>query len=142
MNSMPRPPFEVPSDCTPEAIEFIAERTSALEEIGAGIGWWAARLRDAGIAVRALDPQPRGPGVEQGSHMSATPGADVLIVWPPDRLDVYEWVRATRPSLVFTVGQRGRFDVRALAAHYAEEASILVHGGRKEIATLAAWRLR
>ncbi len=40
-----------------EALEVLAERSQLLE-VGAGLGYWAALLRQRGVVIQALDSHP------------------------------------------------------------------------------------
>jgi hypothetical protein len=73
---------------TEEAIGVIGRHTSRVVEIGAGSGYWAWLMRQAGIDVAAFDtnlPRHAWSKVERGDERAVSEHAtgSLLLCWPP-----------------------------------------------------------
>ena len=97
-------------------VEFILPR-GPLVEVGAGLGYWARELRDAGMEIAATDPDTGTgwPGAETWTKvekltaqeaLARYPERNMLLVWP-DRQG--EWpaqaLREFRGELILHVGE-------------------------------------
>jgi hypothetical protein len=108
--------WAVPS---PEIIEAIVRIDSPIVEVGAGTGYWAKMLRDAGVDVVAFDQHPPEPDLAANHwHKNTTqwsevirsdatvagdfPDRTLLLVWPP-----YDEDMATRALRAYA-GAGGR----------------------------------
>ena len=104
---------------TPEAIEAIA-KLSPIVEVGAGTGYWAWLLREAGAEVHAFDiappPTPNDYGhtrtwseVQVGDARKAMAGGrrthTLLLCWPPMSDMAYTALLAHRGEHVVYVGE-------------------------------------
>jgi hypothetical protein len=99
---------------TEEAVRELAAR-SPLLEIGAGTGYWAWLLRQAGADVLALDRNagapPRWSEVSEGEAPAAAahPERTLLLCWPPlGEPMAFDALRAYRGRLCAYVGERGK----------------------------------
>jgi hypothetical protein len=73
---------------TAEAVALVAAHTDRLIEIGAGSGYWAWLMRQAGIDVLAVDsapPEALWHPVARGDErlIDSAPGRDLFLCWPP-----------------------------------------------------------
>lgn len=109
--------WAIPSD---DAIRVIAEH-SPLLELGAGTGYWAWLIRQAGAEITCLDSRPEAPPhwhpVQSGTPKTAAldpshPNRTLLLVWPPLREEgqecmALECLRELSPRTVIYVGEWG-----------------------------------
>lgn len=99
---------------TSEVIEYCANFSERLLEVGAGNGYWAHLIEEAGGSVYAIDVDPpedkythvREANVRNYIHkLSDYP---VLMVWPPHNEGMTRTVIRRRPDNILYVGeQRG-----------------------------------
>lgn len=85
--------WSIPS---PGDITWLAERLDGrgIVEIGAGSGYWAWQLAQAGIAVAAYDPHPPGPEnkyVQHRLYHPVMPGDHTAAMRHPDRVLMLCW---------------------------------------------------
>jgi len=100
----------------PYVIHRIAEAFDAVVEIGAGTGYWAWQLRQAGVAVYAYDEHPYANAqanhywseIARGGPECATqhPDAALLLCWPPyDNPMARDALRAYKGNHLIYVGE-------------------------------------
>jgi len=102
-----------------EAIHAIAD-LGPIVELGAGTGYWAWLLKQAGADILCLDSNPESPPhwypVRQGGarHLASHQDRTLLMVWPPlagreESCMAYEALQFWRGSQLVYVGEwRGR----------------------------------
>lgn len=100
--------WAVPTD---EAIAAIARCASRVLEIGAGSGYWAWMMQQAGIAVAAFDSAPPRFTWHEVTHGDARtaalyPDHALLLCWPPWNSDMaFQALTAYRGGHVIFVGE-------------------------------------
>lgn len=79
-------------------------------EMGAGTGLWLRIMREYGIDVIGYDPVPGGPDVMQGDHreLAKHPDRACLIVWPPNRTQISDWLEFYEGNMVAVCAHPGR----------------------------------
>lgn len=93
-----------------DVIQYCAEFDDLLE-IGAGNGYWASLIEDAGGDIRATDitpPEDTYTEVEQSSWNNLKPSISsraVLLVWPPYDKGVAAGVARQSPNHILYVGE-------------------------------------
>ena len=96
---------------TREAIEAIARRAPRIVEVGAGSGYWAWLLAQAGVDVVAIDPAPPvAPWypVQLGTELDVAWHADrtLFLCWPPWATDMaFNTLSIHRGDQVVYVGE-------------------------------------
>lgn len=117
-------------------------RDSRVIECGAGNGTWLRLMRQFGECQNApiaksvgIDPSPdRGGGVLPGDHRTLKQYKNcdlLLIVWPPDRTIVADWVKYWPGKRVAICGSFERFIMPDLDVEYEEQMGPGVKGGNR-----------
>lgn len=93
--------WAVPTD---EAVRAVARYSTRVVEIGAGSGYWAWMMRQAGVAVAAFDTNPPAftwDAVARGDERAVCsfPRHMLLLCWPPWQSDM------ARNALTFHAGE-------------------------------------
>lgn len=114
-----------------------ALRGHKIVECGAGSGLWLRVLREAGFDVVGLDPAPnwtwaKDVVVGTHSHLGRYRDRLLLTVWPPDGVDLNEWVQAWGGRHFAFVGEAARV---TMPDGFDERTRILLPGGDKDRST-------
>jgi hypothetical protein len=141
----------------------VLRRHAPLVEVGAGTGWWAHRLRLAGVDIVAYDQAPPGGERENRYHPGAAAWADVLpgdaraaarhpdralfLCWPPLYSSLWECVQWYAGGAVICVGDGGVRTARmdGLAGEFAvaeRHPALAVDPAPGHPAEMVVWRRR
>ena len=109
----------------------IMDRLSAhtVVECGAGNGLWQQIMLQEGITCVGFDKRHGGTYVRKGDHreLRRYKQSLLLVVWPPDDLDLSKWVNEWGGKSIAVCGNFGRF----ICPDFKVVWSTLIRGGRK-----------
>lgn len=117
---------------SPEALRAIRDVGVPIVEIGAGTGYWAWLLSQAGLSVRAYDREPdqspRWFDVKKGGAEVLTqyPSSALFLCWPPlDEPLAEDSLNAHQGEWVFYVGEEGRTASRGFHERLKEQYTLI-----------------
>lgn len=127
-----------------EIIEFIRPwAISGICEVGAGDGVWVIALRAAGIPTVGYDKNLTNDVVLLGDHVTASENHSntLLIVWPPDGMEMQNWIKAWRGSTVILCADESRIHIGNSLDDFVKEKIFQgAIAGRKGNSTLVAYK--
>lgn len=112
---------------TADIMDRLAAHT--VVECGAGNGLWQQIMLQEGITCAGFDKEHGGPYVRKGDHtmLSRYKRSLLLVVWPPDNLDLSEWINAWGGKSIAVCGNFSRFTCPDFTVTW----STVIKGGRK-----------
>ena len=104
-------------------------RSHTVIECGAGNGLWQQIMLQEGITSVGLDKHSGGAFVRRGDHreLHRYKQSLLLVVWPPDNLDLSKWISAWGGTALAICGDFSRFTCPDFKVMW----STIIKGGRK-----------